>query len=191
MARNRWLRNDVASVGVAFVVACKYNRLALVETMLANETLCGRKTLAAVAKSKAQEGLFALVKREDGRADEAVVRVLLSTGAVGVNVPEWRNSENGGALHFAAMQGHANVVEVLIEAKADVNQTKQSDGTTPLYWAAQNGQADVVSRPLSIVSAVSIVSRSIHALDFLGLTVSLPYALGSTLQGRAADRGQG
>jgi ankyrin repeat protein len=85
---------------------------------------------------------------------------------------------------------HYQVV-ALIEAKADVNQAKTSDGATPLCMAAQNGHADVVSRPLRIVSAVSIASRSIQALDLPGLTVSLPYVLGSTLPGGGADRGQG
>jgi ankyrin repeat protein len=88
-------------------------------------------------------------------------------------------------------------VVLLIEAKADVNQATTDDGSTPLYWAAHSGHADVVSRPLSIVSIVSafsIASRSIQALDVLGLGLtvsSLLYALGSTLLGGAADRGQG
>jgi hypothetical protein len=85
---------------------------------------------------------------------------------------------------------HYQVV-ALIEAKADVNQATTDHGKTPLYTAAHSGHADVVSRPLSIVSAVSISSRSIQALDVLGLTVSLPYALGSTLPGGGANRGQG
>jgi ankyrin repeat protein len=59
---------------------------------------------------------------------------------------------------------HFKVV-LLIEAKADVNQAMTGDGATPLFMAAKNGHADVVSRPLSIVSAVSIASRSIQALD--------------------------
>ena len=83
---------------------------------------------------------------------------------------------------------------LLIEAKADVNQATTDDGTTPLYMAAANGHADVVSRPLSIVSIVSafsIASRSTQVLDLLGLTVSSLDALGSTLPGGAADRGQG
>jgi ankyrin repeat protein len=71
-------------------------------------------------------------------------------------------------------------VLLLIEAKADVNQAKTSDGSTPLYWAASNGHADVVSRPLSIDTST----------DLLGLTVSSPYTLGSTLPGGGADRGQ-
>jgi hypothetical protein len=196
---------EARDVGVAFVVACKYNRLALVETMLAHETL------AAVAKSKAQEGLFALVDKQEERADEAVVRVLLvcsvpqlrrlccfptsvvvPTGAVDVNAPMWGNSRDSGALWYAAMNGHANVVKVLIEAKADVNQARGDTGSTPLYIAAQQGHADVVRRPLRpTYSQCSRYSRSIQALDLLGLTVSLLDALGSTLPGGAADRGQG
>jgi ankyrin repeat protein len=153
---------EARDVGVAFVVACKYNRLALVETMLAHETL------AAVAKSKAQEGLFALVDKKEGRADEAVVRVLLSTGAVDVNAPRWENINDSGVLYYAAMNGHANVVKVLVEAKADVNQTRADCGQTPLSTAAENGHADVVSRPLRIVSAFSILDRYKH-LTYLDL----------------------
>jgi ankyrin repeat protein len=103
----------------------------------------------------------------------------------------WGNSKNSGALYYAAMNGHANMVNVLVEAKADVNQATTYTGSSPLFIAAKNGHADVVSRPLSIVSAVSIASRSIQALGLLGLTVPSRYALGSTLQGGAADRGQG
>jgi ankyrin repeat protein len=48
-------------------------------------------------------------------------------------------------------------VVLLIEAKADVNQAKTRDGLTPLHIAAANGHADVVSRPLSIVSQLVLL----------------------------------
>jgi ankyrin repeat protein len=59
---------------------------------------------------------------------------------------------------------------LLIEAKADVNQATTDDGTTPLYMAAQQGHADVVSRPLRIVSAASILDRYKH-LTYFGLCI--------------------
>jgi cytohesin len=45
-------------------------------------------------------------------------------------------------LHFAAQQGHKEVVELLIGKGADVN-LKRRGGKTPLHLAAQNGHKDV------------------------------------------------
>ena len=48
-------------------------------------------------------------------------------------------------LQWAARQGHADVVRLLLEKGANVNaQRLQGHGETPLYQAASNGHADVV-----------------------------------------------
>ena len=41
------------------------------------------------------------------------------------------------------MKGHAEVVRLLLEAKAEVD-SKDSFGKTPLSWAAHNGHVEVV-----------------------------------------------
>jgi ankyrin repeat protein len=47
------------------------------------------------------------------------------------------------ALHFAARQGSARSVAVLVEHGAHVNATSPGDGVTPLLVAAVNGQYDI------------------------------------------------
>ena len=45
---------------------------------------------------------------------------------------------------MASQEGHAQVVLLLLEAKASVNRGT-GDGTTPLHLASQDGQEEVVS----------------------------------------------
>jgi ankyrin repeat protein len=47
-------------------------------------------------------------------------------------------------LHYAAWQGHKEVAELLLIAKADIN-AKANDGRTPLHVAAYWGQKDVAA----------------------------------------------
>lgn len=46
-------------------------------------------------------------------------------------------------LHYAAKYGHAEVVELLIQHRAQVN-ALDGVGCTPLHYAALNGHKDVV-----------------------------------------------
>jgi hypothetical protein len=52
--------------------------------------------------------------------------------------------ERGEFLFNAACNGHAEVLKLLIAAKADVNQARTKDGATPLYVAAKKGYAEVL-----------------------------------------------
>ena len=47
-------------------------------------------------------------------------------------------------LEWAARKGHAEVVKVLLDNRADANVSRHVDGVTPLYIAAQNGHTEVV-----------------------------------------------
>lgn len=47
------------------------------------------------------------------------------------------------ALHWAAMSGHATIVEFLVSNGADVNARNQFRDT-PLHWAAMNGHTAIV-----------------------------------------------
>ena len=49
------------------------------------------------------------------------------------------------ALYWAALNGHVQVVTALLDAGANVNQARATDGTTPLYVASQKGHWDVVT----------------------------------------------
>ena len=46
------------------------------------------------------------------------------------------------ALHWAALNGHKDVVELLLANKAELD-AKNNSGDTPLHWAAQEGHKDV------------------------------------------------
>jgi ankyrin repeat protein len=45
-------------------------------------------------------------------------------------------------MHFAAQEGHRDIVELLLAKGADVN-TRNGGGNTPLHWAAKYGHKDV------------------------------------------------
>lgn len=70
----------------------------------------------------------------------AAVRALLARGAA-VDARDERRGQT--ALIWAAAEGHADVVQALIAAKADVNQRLPS-GFTPLLFAVREGRLDVV-----------------------------------------------
>jgi len=58
---------------------------------------------------------------------------------------ELRNRQGTGwtPLHWAALEGHKGMAELLLANKADVN-AKDNKGYTPLYYAADKGHKDVV-----------------------------------------------
>ena len=58
--------------------------------------------------------------------------------------------DNSTALHSAAVKRHVNVVKILLEYNADVN-----DGVTALYTAAQEGHVDVVKTLLENIADVN------------------------------------
>ena len=53
------------------------------------------------------------------------------------------DKEERTPLHFAAEEGHANVVRMLIESEADIN-AQDYNGWTPLMTAVEHGHIDVV-----------------------------------------------
>ncbi len=64
--------------------------------------------------------------------------------------PDVRAFHDGfSALHVAAMKGHAEVVQALLAAGADVDQRDECYGFTPLHLAAMEGNVDIVQMLLA------------------------------------------
>jgi len=64
------------------------------------------------------------------------------------------------ALHFAARQGSARAVEVLLEHGANVNALTPGDGVSPLLIAAVNGQYDIATYLLAHGADPNLANRS-------------------------------
>ena len=50
----------------------------------------------------------------------------------------------GSALHLAVINGHKEVIELLIANSADIN-AKRADGKTPLQIAEEQGREEIVA----------------------------------------------
>ncbi|CAD7703549.1 unnamed protein product [Ostreobium quekettii] len=90
-------------------------------------------------------------KKSQRKLDQALFRAA-TQGDLGGALRAWRKGASIDAthgvfgetpLHVAAHNGHADVVEFLLQTGAAVDDLKSS-GTTPLFVAAQNGHIEVV-----------------------------------------------
>jgi ankyrin repeat protein len=75
-----------------------------------------------------------------GSGNTKTVRDLVARGA-NVNYPEEETGDR--PLHRAAMEGHVETAQALIELGADVN-AANSMGQRPLHWAAEGGHMDTI-----------------------------------------------
>ena len=87
------------------------------------------------------------------------VRYLVGLPEVELNQ---RDSENKTALHWAANKHHTDVVQVLIDAGADID-TKDNEGHSPLHYACNDGELDIAK---ILVEA----GAGVHATDDNGDT---------------------
>ncbi|GMH35603.1 hypothetical protein BSKO_03471 [Bryopsis sp. KO-2023] len=85
-----------------------------------------------------------------GSGESRKVQELLSKGA---DVSSIHKELESTPLHYAAREGHLDVVEKLIEAGSDVD-AKDGQGWTPLIDAAQKGQVDVTKELLEAGSNI-------------------------------------
>jgi len=77
---------------------------------------------------------------EGGRPD--VVRWLLHSSPDGAALMDAPDDGGAHALHYAALEGHPHVCEVLLEAGASAD-TMDGTGLRPLHLAAEGGAVDV------------------------------------------------
>jgi ankyrin repeat protein len=83
-----------------------------------------------------------LILRAAKRGDVATVQALIKKNQALLRA---RDTDGSTPLHCAAWKGHAEVVEALLAAGADIDDHNQNDhwGTTPLHAAAHGNQKNV------------------------------------------------
>jgi uncharacterized protein len=95
--------------------------------------------------------------------DSAQVRSLIAAGAN----PNELNEAGEGALHLAALNGHLDVVNILLEAGADAN-LRDANEWTPIFKAAYNHELDRGFAP--VVKALIDHGGDVNARIFYGIT---------------------
>jgi ankyrin repeat protein len=132
---------DSAKGETALMFAAGFNRPEAVKLLLARGA--DHKSTTKVVD------LFALTAPEEEqmnrqRGGNQPARVDVAGATRGYRYNELISSQGGmAALHFAARQGFADVVKVLVEGGADLNQRNTGDQTSPLLIAIINGHFDL------------------------------------------------
>lgn len=158
-------------------------------------------TSNSVASDSAR--LFAAVASGDEAAVRDIVKSLQPAGAINSQA----QPSGATALHIAAKTGNDVVVQILLDAKADVSMRTKS-GLTALHYAANSGNAKSVAALLaahedgaSLDSQASSGDSALHLsaggghaaairlLAWGGCNVNLPGALGATPLHVAAQGG--
>ena len=70
---------------------------------------------------------------------EAVIALLVAKAAVNI-----ADINGYSPLYYAAMEGHVEILKLLIKAKGDVNQCERRKGTSPLIVASGRGFVEAV-----------------------------------------------
>jgi len=132
------------------------------EKMLAEGNVMPGITLTVVAVDQAAEAKQAA--EDEKEAAECRTDILLAAlnGRLGA-VRHILRTEPGAvaskpdsqtALHYATLQGHAEICRVLLAAKAEVDASVS--GATPLHFAANNGQVEVVNLLLEAKASLTV-----------------------------------
>ncbi|MCC7045151.1 MAG: ankyrin repeat domain-containing protein [Alphaproteobacteria bacterium] len=72
--------------------------------------------------------------------------------------PNTSNSQSQTALMFAALGGHIDIIDLLVQNKGNVR-LKDREGRTALFWAAGNNQADAAERLLKLGAPINDIDR--------------------------------
>eukprot|EP00656_Telonema_subtile_P036254 TRINITY_DN4021_c0_g1_i3.p1 TRINITY_DN4021_c0_g1~~TRINITY_DN4021_c0_g1_i3.p1 ORF type:complete len:191 (-),score=29.27 TRINITY_DN4021_c0_g1_i3:265-837(-) len=92
--------------------------------------------------------------RAAGRGDLAKVQQLLQDPDVAVDLPDYFEHR---PLHCAAANGHTQIVQALLEARALVN-ARGVNETCALHWAAGNGHIETVQLLLNSRANVHVIN---------------------------------
>ena len=106
---------------------------------------------------------------KQGRTDE--VRSILSSGMVEFDPVNPFDFLGRAPLHWAAINGHADVVKVLIGYGADPNRAAEWGGSTPLHYAAEN-------KHMKVVQVLLDSGANPNLADTIGFTPLLDAAFG-------------
>lgn len=118
---------------------------------------------AAAAMALLQASPAAPLADAAERGDVLAVRDLLQQHA-DVNAAQ---PDGMTALHWAALNGHAKLVDVLVAAKAKVDPVTRLGDYTPLHLAAERGHGAVVTRLLAAGSnAAAVTTTGVQAIHF-------------------------
>ena len=142
-------------------------------------TELGRQLLAAIRNRKNREYLLNMTTVDEFEigpstvlarvaaihiagynGNSGVVRLLCQEYGVDVNCSTSETLEETPRkgitpLEWAARKGHAEVVKLLLDNKADANTSRHTDGVTALHVAAQNGHTEVVKQLLDNKAVVN------------------------------------
>ena len=138
-------------VGKAFHAACSAGQMAVLVELREARAEAVAAYLAGVGEDEDGGWLPVWLASLQGRLE--VVKWLLNE--VGASAGAVQPMDGSSAVCMAAQNGHLEVVRVLIEAGASVDQAME-DGRTPLFLAAMKGHVEVV-RALVEVDADKLV----------------------------------
>ncbi|MEE9443504.1 MAG: ankyrin repeat domain-containing protein [candidate division Zixibacteria bacterium] len=99
------------------------------------------------------------------KGDMSTIKMLLKKDPKLVTARDMKRTPGNTPLHFAASEGHTEVIEYMIEKGADVD-TKSYFGITPLHVAAQNGQQKVIELLIKKGADIHAKGRSRHTPAF-------------------------
>ena len=90
--------------------------------------------LLAAGCAKTEDIFESVEKGDAGRVKRAIW--------MGADV-NGKNDDGASPLHLAALRGNVEIVQVLIENKAEVNAVESSSSWTPLFHAADKGYVEI------------------------------------------------
>lgn len=134
--------------------------------------LCGFSVLIGLGG-----GCTPAIVKSAARNDAIEVQALINRGvnvnATGLHKTFASDFTYMTALHAAAYEGHNAVVEILLEANADIDAKTPSSKITPLYMACHEGHIDVVHTLLE--HGAKIDERSYEGLTALCIASAKGY----------------